>query len=136
MTISDQPRTGTGAIPVDTFAARLVLVRMHCGYLTIKDAAARCGVNYGSWSNWERGIEPARMLEVVDKIAAGLGVDRNWLLFGGPLTKAEENRARWRPSEGMDTLRYSIPAGRRAALALVEAPTWVSTDRVTLASAA
>lgn len=124
MTISDQPRVDSGTIPVDTLAARLVLVRMHRGYLTIKQAAALCGVNYGSWSNWERGIEPARRMEVVDKIADGLHIDRHWLMFGGPLAEAEENRDRWRlpptitelkesRTEGLDTGRYQATAPQR-----------------------
>jgi transcriptional regulator with XRE-family HTH domain len=76
-------------IPADSFAHRLMLVRAHTGYLTVKDAADRCGLNYGSWSNWERGALPRDLLGVVQKISQGLDIDFDWLLFGGnPRTSA------------------------------------------------
>lgn len=88
-TTPGEKRAGTGdghaergAIPHDTFASRLVMVRMHHGYLTIEQAAAKCGVNYGSWSNWERGMNPRDILGVAQKISDGLGIDYEWLLFG------------------------------------------------------
>jgi transcriptional regulator with XRE-family HTH domain len=84
----------SGWIPIDTFAVRVNLARIHLG-LTVKEAAERCGLNYGSWSKWERGSMPRNLLEIVDKISLGLGVNREWLLVGGPLAGAEANRARW-----------------------------------------
>lgn len=84
-------KTGSGDIPADTFAARLVLARMHVG-LTIQDAAARCGLLNQSWSNWERGRVPRDLLDVVEAISEGLGIDRDWLLFGGPLAKPDRPR--------------------------------------------
>lgn len=95
---SAAPPWGRGWVPADTFAARLALARMHADNITIRDAAERCGLNYGSWSNWERGKKPRDLLETVEAISEGLGVDRDWLLFGGPLADAEENRQRWRPA--------------------------------------
>lgn len=85
---------GRGAIPADTFAARLKLSRLHVGDITVKDAADRCGLNYGSWSNWERGSRPQELIEVAEAISAGLGIDRNWLLFGGPLATPESGGRR------------------------------------------
>jgi transcriptional regulator with XRE-family HTH domain len=107
-----------GSIPPDTFGTRLVLARMHAGYMTVKDAADRCGINYGSWSNWERGKKPRDLLEAVKRISAGLGVDRNWLLFGGPLSGADENQRLW-PGEGVRSsswLRSSTPRARSATI--------------------
>lgn len=69
-------------IPADTFAHRLMLVRAHAGYMTVKDAAERAGLNYGSWSNWERGSMPRDLLDVVQKISDALDIDYDWLLFG------------------------------------------------------
>ena len=76
---------GAGDIPGDTLANRLMLARTHAGYLTVKEAAERCGVNYGSWSNWERGAQPRDLLDTVQKISDGLRINHQWLLFGGPL---------------------------------------------------
>lgn len=75
------------AIPADTFGVRLMLVRAHAGHITVKDAAEKCGLNYGSWSNWERGKMPRDLLDVVESISEGLGIDRDWLLHGGALTR-------------------------------------------------
>lgn len=80
-----RPATPTGDIPADTFAARLVLARHHAGRLSIEKAAALCGVNHGSWANWESGARPRDKIEVGQAIASGLGIDLDWLLFGGPL---------------------------------------------------
>ncbi len=79
------PADDTGDIPGDTLANRLLLARTHAGYLTVKEAAERCGVNYGSWSNWERGAQPRDLLDTVQKISEGLRINHQWLLFGGPL---------------------------------------------------
>lgn len=71
-----------------------MLCRFHTG-LTVKKAAARCGLNYGSWSKWENGASPRDLLTVVARISEGLGVDREWLLFGGPLAEPDDERASW-----------------------------------------
>jgi transcriptional regulator with XRE-family HTH domain len=70
-------------IPANTFGLRLVQVRVARG-LSQVEAAQICGLDDGSWSNWERGTTPRRMDRVVQKIHDGLGVDRNWLMFGDP----------------------------------------------------
>jgi transcriptional regulator with XRE-family HTH domain len=71
-------------VPSDTFATRLVLVRRELG-ITVKEAASRCGLHYATWSTWENGRTPANAGEVVAAIANGLHVDRDWLMWGGPL---------------------------------------------------
>lgn len=75
-------------IPVDTFGARLALVRQHLG-LNALEAATRCGLNDQSWRNWEAGSSPRGMNEVARKIADALHVDYTWLMAGGPI------RSRW-----------------------------------------
>jgi transcriptional regulator with XRE-family HTH domain len=91
----------TGRIPADTFSNRLLLARKLAG-MTIREAAAQTGLNYGSWSNWENGKRPLDILDVCRKIADGLDVDFNWLLLGGQL--AGPHGMPTRP--GRDTVRY------------------------------
>lgn len=79
-----EPRPG---VPLDTFSTRLRLARIHAGDISIEVAAARCGVKPPTWSTWERGVHrPPHLNAIVKAIAAGLGVDEEWLLDGGPLT--------------------------------------------------
>lgn len=96
-------------IPADTFGVRLAVARMHAGHLTIREAAERCGLNYGSWSNWENGSKPRDLLDVVGAVSEGLDVNHDWLLFGGPLAGP-----RGMPTNGQGPLRprYSDLAER------------------------
>jgi transcriptional regulator with XRE-family HTH domain len=76
-----------GTIPQDTFAGRLKLVRLHAGNLTIMQAAERCGLLNQSWSNWENGKVPRDKDDIVLAISEALGIDKDWLMWGGPLAK-------------------------------------------------
>lgn len=69
-------------IPRDTFAARLLLLR-HELDLTVDQISAQCDIASATWSTWENGVKPRDMDEVVRKIAAGTGYDREWLMWGG-----------------------------------------------------
>lgn len=80
-------------IPADQFRYRVLLARLDAG-LTTHQAADLCGTNSASWSNWERGVKPRDLLDVVERISVGLGVDRDWLLFGGPLAKEDRRPGR------------------------------------------
>jgi transcriptional regulator with XRE-family HTH domain len=80
------------AIPDDSYAHRLMLARAHAGHLSIREAAEKCGLNYASWANWERGARSRTMVDDADAIAEGLNVDRDWLLHGGPLTRPDRKR--------------------------------------------
>lgn len=71
-------------IPEDSFGLRLLIIRRELG-LTQAEAAARCELDDGSWSNWENGSKPRGMDRIVEKIAEALHVDRDWLMWGGPL---------------------------------------------------
>lgn len=68
-------------VPTITFATRLILVRRELG-LSVKAAASQCGLHYATWSTWENGRKPADMAAVVSAIVEGLGVDRDWLMWG------------------------------------------------------
>lgn len=88
-----QHPTRIGWIPTDTFAIRLVLIRRQLG-LTIRDAAELCGQHYATWSAWERGAQPNYYSETVQAISTALGVERDWLAWGGELKKPP-GRAAW-----------------------------------------
>lgn len=66
---------------VETFGDRLVLLRRRMG-LTQVGAAQRCGLDDGSWSNWENGGNPRNMARVVRQIHDATGVDMTWLMWG------------------------------------------------------
>jgi transcriptional regulator with XRE-family HTH domain len=77
----------TGWRPTDSFGTRLLLVRRE-KQLSVEVASATVGVKQASWSSWERGTQPRNIVNVVSKISDGLGVDRDWLMWGGALTPA------------------------------------------------
>jgi transcriptional regulator with XRE-family HTH domain len=81
----DESATTRGEAPEMNFAARLLLARKLAG-LTVREAAMRSGMHYATWSTWERGALPSHMQLVVAKIAGALNCDRDWLMWGGPLT--------------------------------------------------
>lgn len=100
-----------GSIPADTFAARLVLARHFAGRLSIEQAARRCGLNAGNWAHWEDGRKPRDKVEVAGAIAAGLDVNFNWLLLGGPLAgpRGMPVESRRRSDERPDGLNMRYP---------------------------
>ena len=121
MTTSTEPTGTRGAIPLDTFANRLMLARKHRGFHTIQEAAAKCGLDRQSWSNWERGIRPRDLLDVAERISAGLDIDPDWLLYGGPLASSDRStrlRERlaarpMRPTVGRETSTVRATPNRR-----------------------
>lgn len=82
--------------PMDTFGTRLLLIRKELG-LSQEQAAARCGLDDGSWSNWENGTSPRNLPVVVHHIVSALNVDRDWLIWGGGLSPSS---TKWYLSEG------------------------------------
>jgi transcriptional regulator with XRE-family HTH domain len=106
---------GQGRIPADTFSNRLVLARRLAG-LTIREAAAQAGLNYGSWSNWENGMRPLDAVDVCTRIADALDIDFNWLLLGGPLAgprglPTKPSRQETERPGGLN-MRYPLKAAR------------------------
>ena len=73
--------TATAWIPTETFGTRLVMVRRHLGWGQ-SEAAEKCGLDQRSWSTWERGASPRNAAQIVAKIAATTGADRDWLMWG------------------------------------------------------
>ena len=71
----------TVTYPTDTLASRLVLARRHLG-LSQRTAAARCGLTFGEWQSLEDGRQARGLDHKVAAISHGLGVDRDWLLWG------------------------------------------------------
>lgn len=100
-------------VPVDSFDHRLMLARSHAGRLSIQEAAARCGFTHQSWSNWERGRVPRDKVEVAEAIAEGLGVDRDWLLHGGPLERPPTRRGVRLPYRRLMNSRPAVRRPRR-----------------------
>lgn len=74
-------------IPSDTFGTRLLLVRKEKG-LSVEQAAKLCGVAQPTWSTWERGAHPRDLVRAVRDISQALGVDQQWLMWGGALAEA------------------------------------------------
>jgi hypothetical protein len=103
---ANAPATGGALnydIPGDTFSVRLVIARHHAGRLSIEQAAKQCGLNPGNWAHWEDGRRPRDAFDVAHAVSEGLQIDRDWLMFGGPLLGA-----RGRPAKRAveDTGRY------------------------------
>lgn len=71
-------------IPVDTLARRVLIARLDAGY-SQREAALRCGLTFGEWQSIENGAAARGLNVKVQKIAEGLGYDRDWLMWGGPL---------------------------------------------------
>lgn len=83
--------TGTAFVPTDSLANRLALIRRELG-LSQREAAIRCGVGFGSWQSWEKGSSPRNALRDLIRVAEELRVDRDWLMFGGPLRPEQDDR--------------------------------------------
>src|ERR1044072_9203011 len=95
--MTTEPQQGTerrGGIPADSFSNRLMLARAHAGHLSIREAADLCDLGRGAWTNWEKGARPADIIDIATVVADKLGVDRDWLLFGGQLAEAESRQSR------------------------------------------
>ncbi len=73
--------TAPSWVPGDSFALRLLILRHELG-LTQREAAKRCGLDDGSWSNWENGSHPRDMAKIVRQIHEATAVDMPWLMWG------------------------------------------------------
>lgn len=87
--------------PTDSLANRLYLVRRE-KRLSQRAAADLCGITFGEWQSIEDGRSARGLDEKVLAIARNLDVDRDWLMWGGPL-----NSSGGPPSPGTGTTRRS-----------------------------
>ncbi|SID46392.1 Uncharacterised protein [Mycobacteroides abscessus subsp. abscessus] len=78
-----------GWVPSDSLANRLVLVRQE-RKLSQRAAADQCGLTFGEWQSMELGRAARRVNVKVRQIAMALGVDRDWLMWGGPLAPEDD----------------------------------------------
>lgn len=68
---------------VESFGARLALVRQRMGWTNVKEAATACGLPAENWRRWERGeSEPRRLVTIAMTIATRTGCDYLWLVHG------------------------------------------------------
>lgn len=63
-----------GWVPEGDVGSRLVEIRRALK-LTIEEIADFCDVPRPTWSTWERGVRPQRMVEQIPRIAERLRVD-------------------------------------------------------------
>ena len=70
--------------PADTLANRLRLVRATMG-ITQRDLADMTGVSIGKIQGIEDGRSPRNESVTLKQISMALGLDRDWLVDGGPL---------------------------------------------------
>ena len=73
-------------VAADTLAARLILLRREMGWRSQRDAAEATGVPFGTWQGMESGRSTRGLDRHIVKIAEVSGYDRDWLMWGGPLT--------------------------------------------------
>lgn len=107
-------------IPPDTFGTRLLLARKGRGF-TVEQAARACGIAQPTWTTWENGARPRDLVQAIAKISVALDVDRDWLMWGGPLAASAvaeqpapvQTRSRGRGSRGT-TSGWSADRRRRA----------------------
>lgn len=72
------------AVPRDSLALRVYIARRERG-LSQRAAAELCGLTFGEWQSLENGARARGLNEKIAAIANGLGYDRDWLMWGGPL---------------------------------------------------
>jgi transcriptional regulator with XRE-family HTH domain len=86
--------------PTDTIGARLILMRRTLG-LTQREAAALAGIPFGQWQGLEDDERHPRGLDVkVQRIVRAFNVDRDWLIWGGPLDPNEPAATGEQPIDG------------------------------------
>lgn len=85
MTTADVRPPDQGWRPSDTLAARLILMRRELK-LSQRQAAERAGIPFGQWQGLEDEERQPRGINLkVQRIARAFQVDRDWLMWGGPL---------------------------------------------------
>lgn len=88
MSTETQQEVSSHRIPRDTLARRVWMARDEAG-LSQRAAAERCGLTFGEWQGIEAGRQSRGLDRKIALIAAGLGYDRDWLMWGGPLDPSQ-----------------------------------------------
>lgn len=70
--------------PADSLANRMKLVRAELG-MSQREFGAKCGIPASQIQSIEDGKSPRGLDVKVKKISLAFGVDRDWLMWGGPL---------------------------------------------------
>ena len=78
-------QTGDPWVPEDSLANRLLLVRRQLG-LSQRAAAEQAHLTFGEWQSLEDGRAARDVGRKVASISTYLGVDRDWLMWGGALS--------------------------------------------------
>jgi transcriptional regulator with XRE-family HTH domain len=92
-------------IPRDTLATRVLLVRNALG-LSQREAAAHAGIGFGAWQSMEDGRSPRDLPAKIARMSMTFGVDRDWLMWGGPLAPPDDDGPGASATEG-DVSRHS-----------------------------
>lgn len=87
MTATHEPRVADG-LPIDTFGARLAVVRTAMGGWNVKKAAEYFEIDPGSWANWEKGKKCQTVEKVARAIEKKSGIKAEWVAVGGPLSRS------------------------------------------------
>ena len=74
--------------PADSLPNRLMLIRTGLN-LSQRKAAEITGISYGEWQGMETGRGTRRIDLKIAQISMALGVDRDWLMWGGPLEQED-----------------------------------------------
>jgi DNA-binding XRE family transcriptional regulator len=72
-------------LPMESFGARLAIVRQYVGGWNVSRAARACGIDAQTWRNWEAGRYPHNLEAACLRISEALNIDYRWLMIGGPL---------------------------------------------------
>lgn len=99
--------------PKDTLAHRVMLMRTELG-LSQREAAMQSGVSFGTIQGVESGRTPRNEVATLAKLAKAFHVDRDWLIWGGPLdTEDVVDPGPGVSGEAADTARYTPHLGSR-----------------------
>lgn len=104
MSTTTQQSVSRGRVPRDTLAMRVRMAREELG-ISQRAAALRCGLTFGEWQSIEAGREARGLDHKLPLIADGLGYDRYWLAFGGPLDPPERGSHRATDGYATDSTR-------------------------------
>lgn len=74
----------TDWVPKDTLAARIVVLRNALG-LSRREFSQLTGLTENALQGIEGGRSPHKLQQKIQAIQAATGVDRDWLMWGGPL---------------------------------------------------